>query len=683
MERRLRGPAKWIGGTLAGLLVALLVFLALFDWNTLRQPLARMITQKTGLDATISGNLIVHPWSWNPSVSVFGLALTNPAWHARTPVFAANAITVQISIPRLLIGQIVLPRVELDAPRVDLERSAEGKANWLPPTPARTKPGDASSLHLPAVRRLVISNGLLHVVDQLRDLAFTGQLTADERAENADGAAFHLRCTGKINQRDFDLSATGGPLINVDPGKPYRFEAVLTAGDMHLHAQAQITKPFDLGSYVASFSLSGTDLANAYYVTNLALPNTGAYEISGTLRHEGEKFAVDDLHGRIGSSDIEGKVSVRLGGPRPMLTAQLGSRRLNLADLAPTLGVGAPTAGPAALTTGGPRAATPGGTSPEATAAATAPNATVESAPGGAAPPTLLLPDADLQVDRVRAMDADVRYSAHSVLAAKLPMQDVNFHLRLDAGVLRIDPLSFALSEGQFTGSVRIDAAVSPPETLVDMRLLNIELAEFKSASAETPPLSGTLLGRIRLQGKGASVHKFAANSAGSLSFVVPHGQVRSAFAELTGINVARGLGLLLTGDQKQTDLRCGVADFTADHGDVKATTLVVDTTDVLINGRGGLDFGDERLNLSIEGDPKQPRFFRLRSPIALTGTLAKPSIGIKPEKTIVQAAAAVALGTLLTPVAAILAFVDPGLAHNADCAGLLAQAEPKASANR
>jgi len=665
MERRFRAPVKWIGGTLGGLLVVLLLFMALFDWNSLRAPLAREISRKTGLDATITGDLIVHPWSWNPSMTINGLRLVNPAWNAQTPVFAAQAITVQINIPRLLIGQIVLPRVEFDAPSVDLDRPAAGKANWLPPTQEQTQPGSGASVHLPAVRRLIIAGGLLRVVDHVRNLSFTGQVTADERAQNADSSAFRLQCTGSINQRAFNLSATGGPLINVDPDKPYQFATVLTAGDIHLHARAEITKPFDLGSYVASFSLSGADLANAYYLTNLALPNTGAYDVSGTLRHQGDSFKVDDLHGRIGASDIEGQVGVRLGGARPLLTALLTSRRLNLADLAPTLGVGAPVAGPAALTAGGPGSTT----------------AAPDPAPAGTATgETLLLPDADLQVDRVRAMDADVRYSARSVLAPKLPMQDVKFHLTLDAGVLRIDPLSFALTEGQFSGSVRIDAAQTPPETQVDMKLLNIDLAEFKSASAETPPMSGTLLGRIRLQGKGASVHKFAANSAGSMSFVVPQGQVRAAFAELTGINVARGLGLLLTGDQKQTDLRCGVADFTADHGNLQATTFVIDTTNVLIDGRGGLDFGDEHLNLSIEGNPKQPRFFRLRSPISLTGTLAKPSIGIKPEKTIVQAAAAVALGTLLTPVAAVLAFVDPGLAHNADCAGLLAQAEPKAS---
>jgi hypothetical protein len=57
---------------------------------------------------------------------------------------------------------------------------------------------------------------------------------------------------------------------------------------------------------------------------------------------------------------------------------------------------------------------------------------------------------------------------------------------------------------------------------------------------------------------------------------------------------------------------------------------------------------------------------------------LEKPRIGIEPEKALAQAAAATALGTLLTPVAAILAFVDPGLAKNADCAALLSQAESK-----
>ena len=64
----------------------------------------------------------------------------------------------------------------------------------------------------------------------------------------------------------------------------------------------------------------------------------------------------------------------------------------------------------------------------------------------------------------------------------------------------------------------------------------------------------------------------------------------------------------------------------------------------------------------------------RLRSPIRLTGTLAKPHVGIEPGKALLQAGTGTVLAALLTPIAAILAFVDPGRAKDANCPDLLAQ---------
>jgi hypothetical protein len=51
------------------------------------------------------------------------------------------------------------------------------------------------------------------------------------------------------------------------------------------------------------------------------------------------------------------------------------------------------------------------------------------------------------------------------------------------------------------------------------------------------------------------------------------------------------------------------------------------------------------------------------------------PKVGVQPGSAVAQGGAAVALGTLLTPLAAILPFVDPGLAKNANCAALVAEA--------
>jgi uncharacterized protein involved in outer membrane biogenesis len=106
------------------------------------------------------------------------------------------------------------------------------------------------------------------------------------------------------------------------------------------------------------------------------------------------------------------------------------------------------------------------------------------------------------------------------------------------------------------------------------------------------------------------------------------------------------------------------------------AQDIVIDTDNVLITGKGEVDLGPEVLDLTLNGQPKKVRLFRIKSPIALGGTLSKPKVGLKAGNAVGQAAAATALGILATPLAAVLAFIDPGLAKDADCSALLAEGQ-------
>jgi hypothetical protein len=208
------------------------------------------------------------------------------------------------------------------------------------------------------------------------------------------------------------------------------------------------------------------------------------------------------------------------------------------------------------------------------------------------------------------------------------------------------------------------------------MRMDNVDLSQFKSAAMKQPPLEGKMLGRFKFHGTGTSVHKFASTSNGAMSVAIPHGQASDVIAEFTGINVLRGLGLLLSKGPAQTEIRCGIVDFKDQHGRLNTTTVFVDTSNVLITGRGSINLDNEDLDLALQGDPKKLRLLRLRSPITLHGTLLHPAVGIKADKLAEQAGVAAALGALLTPVAAAIAFIDPGLAKNKDCSTVLAQAD-------
>jgi len=179
---------------------------------------------------------------------------------------------------------------------------------------------------------------------------------------------------------------------------------------------------------------------------------------------------------------------------------------------------------------------------------------------------------------------------------------------------------------------------------------------------------------RVLISGQGDSLHALMAHADGSLAAVIPHGDIRSAFAELTGIDLA-GVGLLLTHDQGRAAIRCGVARFDLTGGTATAQSIVLDTQNVLITGGGTVNLQSEKLNLTLQGRPKKFHLVRVRAPVTIKGQLTKPSFSADKGKLLKQGGIAAALATLLTPVAAMLAFVDPGLAKDQDCSQLLAQA--------
>jgi uncharacterized protein involved in outer membrane biogenesis len=647
-------------------LLVIICILAFMDWNKWRPVLARDITAKTGRPASIDGDLKVHLWSWTPSAEINGLTLKNPAWADRDLMFGAKRITVSVSLGRLFRGQIVIPQIEMIEPVINLERDSKGRASWELGTTTGAPKENTRPAKIPAIRRLLIKDGRLHVVDEIRHLRFGGSLVADDRSGENNASAFKMQAKGSLNEKPFALDAMGGPLINMEPNKPYSFTSHVTASDINLEAQVTVAKPFDLSLLDVKFVVSGNDLADVYYLTGLALPNTPHYRLSASMHVSGTTITGDDFNGRVGSSDLSGKIIVQTGGARPKLTAKLTSNNLNIVDLAPTLGH--PTDKSESL------AASEGRKTSEKPLRAKRESGSRQNDSDSKLNATLL-PVADLQVNRVRGMDADVTFRAEAVTAPKVPMKEVSFHVVLDNGRLTIDPLSFVLDQGKFAGNVHIDARPQVPETSIDMRIDDVHLSQFKTAAMKTPPLSGSLIGRLKVHGFGRSVHKLASTADGAMSFIIPDGEINAAIAELTGINVARGLGLLLTKNETKTSIRCGVVDFQAQKGEMTAKTMFIDTTDVLITGRGDINLDSEALNIAFQGNPKKLRLTRVRTPITVKGTLAHPAVGIDAGKLAEQGAVAAALGTLLTPIAAVIAFIDPGRAKNKDCAASMSDA--------
>jgi uncharacterized protein involved in outer membrane biogenesis len=427
-----------------------------------------------------------------------------------------------------------------------------------------------------------------------------------------------------------------------------------------------VLKPFDLGGLDFEVTLSGQDLAEGFYLTQLALPNTAPFRLQAHIARNGMQVAVTQILGTVGDSDLRGKLDIDATRKRPFVTGELLSNHLRIKDLMASLR-GQPKQGNSLDAKGqveiGPSS------KQDATPAKAAPSN----------PDARLFPDAHLQVNRVRAMDADVRFRTKSIESGSVPFKRVASRIKLNDGVLTLDPLVFEMPQGRLSGEVTLDARGAVPRTHVDVRIKDIQLDQLRAKKPDaTPPLEGVMQARAVFSGIGDSLHAVMADANGTLTIVLPQGQVTSAFAELTGIDVAKGLGLLLTKTDDKVPIRCGVAQFDIKSGIMDAENVTFDTQNVLIKGSGDINLGPEELNLQIKGEPKKIRLARIRAPIDIKGHLMKPSFGLDAGSTVKQGAIAAALGALVTPLAAVLAFVDPGLAKDQNCAAMIAEADSK-----
>lgn len=636
------GRTEKIVGGIALLLVAIIViFLLLFDWNWLRGPIGRWASAKYDREIALQGDLDVNLFSWTPSVIVRDLKFGGPQWAKEKDTADIAEIKASVRLRKLFAGQIEMPLLSFTKPDVTLIATKDGKNSWTLGPP---KPDDGKGMKLPVIQQLIITDGHITLDEQKRGLTLNADVNAREAANDGD-AGFVLDGKGSVNRSPLTLRIEGGPFINIRRNKPYHFTANLAGAQSRLVADGSITRPFDLGQFQSTLSLQGQDLNDLYLLTGITLPNTPPYRLSGALKRDDSTWTFNDFSGRVGASDLSGDVKVEAKG-RLRVDAQLASRNLDINDMSAILGAKTQT-----------------------NAAGTNTTTVSSGAPGK------LLPDATLQVDRLRSMDGSLTYRAVSVKANDMDIRAVNLGAKLEAGILNLDPVAFNFNRGELNGTARINATRDTPYSAIDFRLSGYPLESIIPAANGSTPISGRATGRARLEGSGSSIHRFAAGSKGSISLVVPQGQMRSAFAELLGINASAGLLKLLRGDQSTSNIRCGVADFDVAGGIARARTFVLDTDVVLAKGTGSINLGDETLNLRIDGDSKKPRLLRLWTPILVRGSLTKPSVGVDTGSLVTQGGLTALVGAVVAPVAALFAFVDPGLAKDANCGALIASA--------
>lgn len=612
---------KWTGAIFA-LLAAAAVLAALFGGlNLLRGPISRITLDKTGRELRIEGSL--RPvWSWiHPRVRAEKVTFANPPWAKEKYLLQADAVELTLSVLPLAVGRVVLPEVHLERPVVDLEQDADGRKNWV----LDEKPHEESRVH---IRRLTLDEGELLYDDAPRDISLRAQLETD-----STGIQFSAK--GKYSGLPMTAAGHSGPVLALrgSDGEPFPLRGEAKIGDTGVKVDGRITELVGLAGLDMQIELRGKSMDQLYKVIHVAFPTTSPYATSGHLVRDDGVVLYENFTGKVGESDLAGTLRVDTNGERPVMTGDLKSKVLDLADLGPVVGTG-------------------------------------RSRKSGA------LPDAPFDAKRWKSVDADVKLAAGTLRRPEqLPLDNLSTRIRMQDAVLTLDPLEFGTAGGRLAGTIRLDGRGETIKGDANIRVQKLQLAKLFPTVEVTQASVGNLSGAIQLSGTGNSVARLLGSANGKVGLFMDGGHVSELVMQMVAIDIWGMTKVKLRGD-RQVAIRCVAGDFGVKNGVMETNALVFDTSEVNVSGSGEIDLKNERLDLRLEPEPKDPSLVSLRSPLFIRGTFTKPKVGVDVKEIAAKGAGAAVLA-IVNPLLALLPFINEGEGKDSNCAQLFAELSP------
>ena len=652
---------------LAGALLVVVLFallLVVFPWDLLRGPLNRYVTDRTGRHFEITRKLDVK-LGRTTRILADGIEFANPDWAKDPLLVKAEGAEIQINLLPLLRRHVELPLIELRKPQLSLQMEADGRRSWALGRDTSDK------RNVPDIGALVVDEGTAHLVvphqgaDIRVDFAIQGPVSRPAPAprpgapvaQPAVGMPLSFSAKGTWQKEPFTAQGrTGNVLYLKALQHPFPMEVIATAGRTTLRANGSISSLATLEGADATFDLHGFDLADLYQFVGVVLPATPRYSLHGHVRKEGEAWHVRQIAGKLGNSDLKGELAFDRSHKVPLLTGKLQSASLDFDDLAPLVGLPEQPRSAAAL--------------PQLGSAGPGPARAAAPRDRGAK----VLPTAALDVKRLQAMNADVRYEAARINhLQQLPLDRMSVHVHLNDGVLNLDPLKLGVAGGSMGGRVRVDANSKPAAAEVHLDARALELNKLFPGVKAMQASFGRIHGDIDLKGRGNSVAQMLGSSSGAIALLMGRGQISNLLLEVAGLDGAEILKFLMSGDQN-VQLRCAAAAFDVKGGLMDSRALVFDTSDTVIYGNGQISLASEAMDLTLRPYPKDMSILSMRSPLKIAGSFGAPKAGPDKGALAGRAGLTLALGAV-NPLLALAATVETGPGQDANCGPALREA--------
>jgi AsmA protein len=563
---------RWIF-RLLGVIVAVIVLAIAALFIIPSERIARIVTEQftaaTGRALTISGDVspTIYPVL---GVRAGGISLANADWSSAGPMLTAEELSVGVQLIPLLSGTIEIEEVVITAPRVLLERRADGRANWEFQTTAAPATTTAATPQTPAASsgglpRISLARGVLSDASVQFNDALSGQsvsVTSLDLNVALDGGSGQAKLSGDalVNGQALSFEANSGDLNRLIAGQ---VEAIALAANV-----GGVAVSFDGRAGLAPLTLDGAARLQAPRldpVFNLigqpapSLPgNLGrdlAFAGNVTLTPDGAgRVFLRGASATLGGNALSLEADVALGSPLSV-TARINGGALDFSSLV-----------------SGGSASTSGSTAPAVTATG--------------------WPTSNIDVSGLAAANANIALTAQSLNLGIVRLGALDITAVLDRSRLVTTLRQVSAYEGSITGEVVMNGR-GGLSLGGNIRANGVAMRPLLQDLADQDRLIGIANVDLQYLAVGNSMDALMRSLSGNASVSIGQG-------ELLGLDLAgmlRNFDASFRGEGSKTVFNGITATASITNGVASNSDLLFDAPLVNASGQGTVNIGAQSMN--------------------------------------------------------------------------------------
>ncbi|MEX2124394.1 MAG: AsmA family protein [Woeseia sp.] len=656
MSRVLKILLIFIAGVVGIVVIAAIALLLLFDPNDFRDDISAKVTEATGREFAIEGNLGLSLFPWL-AVEIGRSTLGNAEGFGDQPFASFEEARLSVRLMPLIFRQeVTVGTASLDSLLLNLAVAADGSTNWddlaeageAAPEEPEEAGDELASLDIADVR---VSNAQISYNDaqagsryaisglSLQTGRIAGDLPFDVDAEfdfTADPGELggHLTIRGAttlgsaFDRLTLENWNVAGQLSGIVEGSPadtteFAFSAPgivvdMNAGNVTMGAINLAILGLTMTADVAPFSYAGTP------------------EPQASIRVE--PFSLKDLMGALGvepplTADPAAltRVSFTADAAVGETAVALRSMSLTLDDTTLTGALSYPMTEDGLI---------------EFDLSADSINVDAYMAPGEAAADDTAETspdDIEIPVDMIRSLQARGKVTLDRATLSGMVFENLELGVNSRNGNLRLYPVAAELFEGTYNGDVRINAAGDTPSVSVNEKIAGVSLTPLARSMFDQENLSGTIDGSFVLSGSGNNLAQIRSDLDGNMTFQLADGawegtdvwhQLRSARALFKKEPPPERR------NPPRTEFSSVIATGTVTDGIFRNDDLLAELPFLQLTGSGTVDLVKAGIDYSMQARVlERPEFVDGASnaeledfteaviPVKVTGALSSPSI--------------------------------------------------------